>query len=503
MTSSKAQTPPNTFAAEENGLFPNPTGGSVHSGSVTHVGSVKVIREALIAGPKMSDFLIQRLQEHHQITPAAARQRLRRSASAAGFATLEKLSFENRSKVYHLTGMPVRAYALRNAVPQNSACFQILDALCNIGWVAHIDRLRSGGGLPVQSKAVASFDSTLAGLEAEGVLVRRILESGVYIHAREISEDELQTKLIKAERDYRVFQFVRSAVVHRFEKLRLLQTPRTHGANNQVFGVPYDVTAKGYLLAYLGGDGWLGIDIQTGHVSNSHLKSFARKVERTTTFAKQRFQPVLVGRSFSQRVLESGNRNGWMFITHENVYGRRFAELILALESGEIINAKPEQLREFAETAIDQPKESSLRGLALELLVLGWQRELGVKESGWSEVRFVNIKDTTEKVEIDVWATRLGKVHCFECKSSKNPLSFQEVQDWWSRQVPRILKTFENQKVVVHLVAVSGFDKESQAFIGRQAPRKFEVEIWDGAKLLAALPSNSFKEALKKIMRSP
>jgi hypothetical protein len=203
--------------------------------------------------------------------------------------------------------------------------------------------------------------------------------------------------------------------------------------------------------------------------------------------------PLLVADAFEKEAFAEGRKHGFVFATPQMLFGEEVAEalrvLIDVMANASTKAADPDRLDQILRVlATTERAHDQLRGPLFELLVghcVG--QSFAVVEFGRNEVH----PETGEQVNIDVLGVNPRvRVVAYECKGRRADgiVSLQEVEKWFSRQIPRIYAYFKGHpgyrdiRPEFEFWTTGRFSEDAEAFLRVQKDqvRRFDLAWMDG-----------------------
>lgn len=203
------------------------------------------------------------------------------------------------------------------------------------------------------------------------------------------------------------------------------------------------------------------------------------------------FLATLIATRFEPDVLKKGREAGLLLATPTNLFGKeveRALKEIVRMLSSATLSESPEQIENIFrgldrfDGALQQ-----LRGPLFELLV-GYC----IQTSQEGQVRVnLDVFHEGEQVNVDVLHIKGTQDYAaYECKGrlSETQISREEIEDWLTRQVPRILGHFRDhpdlsaRRATVAFWTSGRFSPEALAYLAerKDATRRYSIEWKDG-----------------------
>ena len=156
------------------------------------------------------------------------------------------------------------------------------------------------------------------------------------------------------------------------------------------------------------------------------------------------FISLLVADSFTKEALRAGKKVGHLMLTTETLFTKDIAEALTALI--QVLTHAARAATQYPELVYDlfdqlnaiEGGAVSMRGPLFELWLArclgleGWD----VRSVGWR----TRVLKTGERAEVDVYAEQASgkRIRACEAKAHASPVRLEEVEDWITRQLPRI-----------------------------------------------------------------
>jgi hypothetical protein len=197
---------------------------------------------------------------------------------------------------------------------------------------------------------------------------------------------------------------------------------------------------KSFIPGFVVADILLGSELDLPQVQPFLHKTEVMRANPKTAL----FLSILIADGFTKEALQAGKAVGHLMLTTETLFTKDIADALsaliqvlthaatAALEYPGLIYDLFDQLRAI------EGGVSSIRGPLFELWLA---RCLGL--DGW-EIRGVGwrtkVQSTGERAEVDVFAEQANgkRIRMCEAKAHASPVRVEEVEDWISRQIPRI-----------------------------------------------------------------
>jgi hypothetical protein len=222
--------------------------------------------------------------------------------------------------------------------------------------------------------------------------------------------------------------------------------------------------------------GFVAAEINLGrNISKEHIRPFISKWDALRGQRRAtRLQPIYIGRFFEPSALLELRKRGCLIGIPDTLFGQEAAEALLKLvatiEHAAIAVVKePEAVfKLLGRVAKIEGAALNIRGVLFEMIV----GRLFNLQGFHIDIRKVCKTDTGEKVEIDVRGRRQDQIICCECKgmSPGNLVSREEIEDWESRQLPRIKNWMKNADEIPNdrrfvFWSSSGYSREAMLLI--------------------------------------
>ena len=408
-------------------------------------------------GPALSSDLVREFGRQG-VKSDAVRQRIRRAKISDGVRVLSGLRLPHNDSFLYLKGQygsdkfwAALAVALDRC---NSAYGLLIHAMLARGGVLAADEVAVVSGSPVAMKKQLTSDHVVEGLRATG-LVELDEASGLLTFNADAPWSWADTSSVVARRVAE--DVLRGAVGAWAGRLGLASASLVDagqtGSPPRFGQYAWHVVGPCYLhpLVERGRakpvPGFFVADVSVGaELTLEQVRPFVTKCEKMRAQPSHRpFIAMCVADWFADDALAFGRSRGIMMVTPHGLFGPDVAEALRQLlktlsNAAAVAATNPDQITDlFARLSKVEGAASNLRGPLFELIAAHclYRRDGALIEWG------LKIRDpkSGEDAEIDVLGRRPGqKVWAIECKGVEpgGRVSLEVVEDWLTRQVPRI-----------------------------------------------------------------
>ena len=398
-------------------------------------------------GPARAARLVATLNESLEISPEAARQRLRRAGPPV--ERLSRLLPKREAFFYLERQRHTQIYwdhLLRDLRATGSVYACAIDGLRARGGIVPVDEFAVVSGAPTALKKQVSARRVMEKIISLGIMREEELGrlgrcciaeastvmapmDAVHVTARRMTESVILDGL----REWAWKNGIGS---------RNSITIRAEGAPCRVGRFTWDLTGPCYLLPLRRAKrphGFVVADVFAGNRLDGHnIQYFIRKVQTyEKTSNSGGLFPIIMADSFTGEAITEGHKAGLMLATHKSLFGRHTASAITSLMEtlkrvATHVDMDDKALYKLLEQLSEiEGRAGNMRGIMFELLAAYIAaREYG----GGIDLRVLHThRKTGKQAEIDVFcATSRNAVYAIECKGKVpgGTVSLREVKHW-------------------------------------------------------------------------
>ncbi len=414
-------------------------------------------------GPCLSTDLTQYLVEHKGLSPAAARQRVSRSAPQ--IKRLAQLPFARKARfLYHQDDYESQRYwkSLCAAIFATNGPYARALGAVEARRIVPLDHFLGACGAPIAQKKQLSARAVLDRMVAANVLVEQEVPGlGPCVMTKETSEHQSMDKLVTGTQSRLIAENVLLDSVR--EWLRRLAMVSYHTVRTREPKLPrvgtfaWDLTAPSYLTSVLTWlkkekpkPGFVVCDVLL--IENAelrHVEPFLHKVRSLNALKNiGRTMFILVTHSYDNCAFSALRSAGIVPATPESLFGEdvanSFRELIQTLNytaKGVIDPAKFDQL--FSRLGKLEGAVGNMRGAFFELLVAEVVRKTAAGQVTLNKI----CKGKDGAAEVDVYYLKDGiKAQMIECKGIAPGATVDdgEVGRWLTTRITRVRHHLDN-----------------------------------------------------------
>ena len=461
-----------------------------------------------IHGPSLSSDLVRDFGKEG-VNDDAVRQRIRRAKLSDGVQVLGGVRLPHRDSFLYLKGQyGTESFweALASAFDRSGSAYgHLVHAMSARGGAVAREEVPVVSGSPIAMKKQLTADHVVEGLLATG-LIETDEATGVLTFNPDAPWPSGNPGSVAARRvAEEVLVGAVGAWARRlgFTSSSLTDTDKTE-ALPQFGQFAWHVVGPCYLHPLVApGEaksvpGFFVADVSVGaELTLDQVRPFVLKCERMRAQRRHRpFIAMLVADWYADEALAFGRSRGLMMVTPHGLFGKDAAEALRLLlrtlnNAAAVAATNPDQIADlFGKLGKVEGAASNLRGPLFELIAAHclYRREGALIDWG------VRIRDpkTSEGAEVDVLGRRPGqKVWAIECKGVEpgGRVTREVVEDWLTRQVPRIARWIEAREGSVDRVfeiwTTGTFDNDAVTYLeARKAEtKKYELGWRDGDRI--------------------
>lgn len=420
--------------------------------------TIPSVKQILIdLGPTLSSEVRKEL-EKHGISAVAARKRIERAKGT--IKHLEGITFPHNEQFLYIedqVAAPVFRSSLLKAFDQTNSCYGM--AINSLEARKGVILKKDFGiisGSPINVKGHLSSKSVLENLTDLRMVECSGLSVGECVHLSNQDSETIDVKSFKAR--LKIEKIILDGFKEWVKKLGIVSYQKVSirgDANRDNFGsFEWDINAPSYTHPFVRFDksgspkpGFLVGDVIWSSIDKeNHIKYFLNKCRIIRNNNKNRpFIAFLIAKRFAKDAFNRGRREGLIFTTPENLFGKGVSEglsNVFELFSNDAVGQDklPDRIGEiFKKLESFKSIIGNLRGKLFEMIVGD-----SVNRAGYTVEIGLNITDpkSRKNAEIDVLAESGNhkKVTVYECKGNLEDYEIGEsiVRKWVTISIPRI-----------------------------------------------------------------